>query len=237
MKKFLFTLLIIVFSISFLVEFIGDRLIKNILQENISSTLNRDVSIEKLNINYLSGEASGKDISLLNKKFDGYLLKIDSIVVDLDAFSIFSNDIIINNVLLENIKVNYFFNFSEQIISDNVRSLKEDLENKNTYSKSNKYFNIKNLDAKNISLSASSPNLNIEKTIRLDDMNFNNIGNTSESKDYKDILKDVFIDTTEIIKEKIFNENFLERLENFDPNQLEDKVKDKLKNKLKKLIN
>ena len=237
MKKFLFTLLIIVFSIYFLVEFIGDRLIKNILQENISSTLNRDVSIEKLNINYLSGEASGKDISLLNKKFDGYLLKIDSIVVDLDAFSIFSNDIIINNVLLENIKVNYFFNFSEQIISDNVRSLKEDLENKNTYSKSNKYFNIKNLDAKNISLSASSPNLNIEKTIRLDDMNFNNIGNTSESKDYKDILKDVFIDTTEIIKEKIFNENFLERLENFDPNQLEDKVKDKLKNKLKKLKN
>ena len=237
MKKFLFTLLIIVFSIYFLVEFIGDRLIKNILQENISSTLNRDVSIEKLDINYLSGEASGKDISLLNKKFDGYLLKIDSIVVDLDAFSIFSNDIIINNVLLENIKVNYFFNFSEQIISDNVKSLKEDLENKNTYSKSNKYFNIKNLDAKNISLSASSPNLNIEKTIRLDDMNFNNIGNTSESKDYKDILKDVFIDTTEIIKEKIFNENFLERLENFDPNQLEDKVKDKLKNKLKKLIN
>ncbi len=237
MKKFLFILLIIVFSIYFLVEFIGDRLIKNILQENISSTLNRDVSIEKLNINYLSGEASGKDISLLNKKFDGYLLKIDSIVVDLDAFSIFSNDIIINNVLLENIKVNYFFNFSEQIISDNVRSLKEDLENKNTYSKSNKYFNIKNLDAKNISLSASSPNLNIEKTIRLDDMNFNNIGNTSESRDYKDILKDVFIDTTEIIKEKIFNENFLERLENFDPNQLEDKVKDKLKNKLKKLIN
>ena len=237
MKKLLISLLIIVFSLYFLVEFIGDRLIKNILERNISSTLNRDVSIEKLDINYLSGEASGKDISLLNKKFDGYLLKIDSIVVDLDAFSIFSNDIIINNVLLENIKVNYFFNFSEQIISDNVRSLKEDLENKNTYSKSNKYFNIKNLDAKNISLSASSPNLNIEKTIRLDDMNFNNIGNTSESKDYKDILKDVFIDTTEIIKEKIFNENFLERLENFDPNQLEDKVKDKLKNKLKKLIN
>ena len=236
MKKFLISLLIIVSSTYFLVEFIGDRLIKNILQKNISSALNRDISIEKLNINYLSGEARGKDISLLNKKFDGYLLKIDFIVVDLDAFSIFSNDIIINNVLLENIKVNYYFNFSYQIISDNVRSLKEDLENKNTYSQSNKYFNIKNLDAKNISLSAFSPNLNIEKTIRLDDMNFNNVGNTNESRDYKDILKDVFIDTTEIIKEKIFNENFLDKLENFDPNQLEDKAKDKLKNKLKKLF-
>ena len=220
----------------FLVEFIGDRLIKNILQENISSALNRDVSIETLNINYLSGEAKGKNISLLNKKFNGYLLKIDFIVVDLDTFSIFSNDIIINNVLLENIKVNYYFNFSEQIISDNVRYLKEDLENKNTYSQSNKYFNIKNLDAKNISLSAFSPNLNIEKTIRLNDMNFNNVGNTSESRDYKDILKDIFIDTSEIVKQKIFNENFLEKLENFDSNQLEDKVKDKLKNKLKKLF-
>ena len=236
MKKFLISLLIIVSSTYFLVEFIGDRLIKNILQKNISSALNRDVLIKKLNINYLSGEARGKDISLLNKKFDGYLLKIDSIVVDLDAFSIFSNDIIINNVLLKNIKVNYYFNFSEQIISDNVRSLKEDLENKNTYSRSNKYFNIKNLDAKNISLSAFSPHLNIEKTIRLDDMNFNNIGNTNESRNYKDTLKDVFIDSTEIVKEKIFNENFLEKLENFDSNQLEDKVKDKLKDKLKKLF-
>tara|TARA_Y100001935_G_scaffold237009_1_gene222136 strand:- start:15 stop:725 length:711 start_codon:yes stop_codon:yes gene_type:complete len=236
MKKFLISLLIIVFSFYFLVEFIGDKLIKNIFEGNISSTLNRDVSIEKLNINYLSGEARGKNISLLNKKFDGYLLKIDSIVVDLDAFSIFSNDITINNVLLENIKVNYYFNFSDQIISDNVRSLKKDLENKNTYSQSNKYFNIKNLEAKNISLSAFSPNLNFEKTIRLDDMNFNNVGNTNESRNYKDILKDVFIDTTEIIKEKIFNQNFLDELENFDSNNLEDKVKDKLKNKLKKLF-
>ena len=236
MKKFLISSLIIAFSIYFLVEFIGDRLIKNILQENISSTLNRDVSIEKLNIKYLSGEARAKDVSLLNKKFDGYLLKIDSIAVDLDAFSIFSNDIIINSVLLENIKVNYYFNFSEQIISDNVRSLKKDLENKNSYSQSNKYFNIKNLDAKNISLSAFSLNLNIQKTIKLNDMNFNNIGNTSKSRNYKDILKDVFVDTTEVIKEKILNENFLERIDNFDPNQLEDKVKDKLKNKLKKLF-
>ena len=44
------------------------------------------------------------------------------------------------------------------------------------------------------------------------------------------------IDTSEIVKQKIFNENFLEKLENFDSNQLEDKVKDKLKNKHKKLF-
>ena len=236
MKKILYV--IIIFSISFYltIEFIGDRLIKNRLQKNISTQLNRDVSIDKLNINYLSGEADIKGLGLLNKKFEGYLLKVDTIMVKLDAFSLFTDNIVIENILLKDININYYFNYSDQIISDNVRSLGQEIKKKSADTQSNKYFNIKNLDAKNISLSASSPNLNIEKTIRLDDMNFNNIGNTSESKDYKDILKDVFIDTTEIIKEKIFNENFLERLENFDPNQLEDKVKDKLKNKLKKLF-
>ena len=216
MKKFLISLLIIVFSFYFLVEFIGDKLIKNIFEGNISSTLNRDVSIEKLNINYLSGEARGKNISLLNKKFDGYLLKIDSIVVDLDAFSIFSNDITINNVLLENIKVNYYFNFSDQIISDNVRSLKKDLENKNTYSRSHKYFNIKNLDAKNISLSMVSPNLDIEKTFALNDKNFKNIGNTSQSKNYKDVLKKFFNDTVDKVKDKVSIEDIKDAVYEID---------------------
>ena len=236
MKKFLSIILFSFVSFYFLIEFIGDRLIKNILQNNISATLNREIVIEKLNIDYLSGEANAKGIYLLNKNFADHLIKIETIKVDLDTFSIFSNDVIIDNVLLSDIEVNYYFKFTDQIINDNVKSLKKELENKSTYSQSNKYFNIKNLDAKNISLSALSPDLNIEKSLKLNDMNFKNIGNTSKSKNYKDILKDVFNDTIKIVKEKIFSENFLNKIENFDPKQIEDKVKDKLKNKLKKLF-
>ena len=236
MKKFFGVTVTLIITLYLLIEFIGDRLIKNVLQNNISSALNREVSIENLNIDYLSGEANAKGISLLNKNFEGFFVKIENVKVELDAFSIFSNDVIINNVLLDDIKVNYYFRFADQIIDDNVRSLKKDLENKTSYSNSNKFFNIKNLDAKNISLSALSPDLNIEKTLTLKDMNFKNVGNTSDSKNYKDILKDVFNNTIELVKEKIFNENFLDKLENFDPKQIENKVKDKLNNKLKKLI-
>ena len=236
MKKFFGVTVTLIITLYLLIEFIGDRLIKNVLQNNISSALNREVSIENLNIDYLSGEANAKGISLLNKNFEGFFVKIENVKVELDAFSIFSNDVIINNVLLDDIKVNYYFRFADQIIDDNVRSLKKDLENKTSYSDSNKYFNIKNLDAKNISLSALSPDLDIEKTLTLKDMNFKNVGNTSDSKNYKDILKGVFNNTIELVKEKIFNENFLDKLENFDPKQIEIKVKDKLKNKLKKLI-
>ena len=236
MKKFFGVTVTLIITLYLLIEFIGDRLIKNVLQNNISSALNREVSIENLNIDYLSGEANAKGISLLNKNFEGFFVKIENVKVELDAFSIFSNDVIINNVLLDDIKVNYYFRFADQIIDDNVRSLKKDLENKTSYSDSNKYFNIKNLDAKNISLSALSPDLDIEKTLTLKDMNFKNVGNTSDSKNYKDILKGVFNNTIELVKEKIFNENFLDKLENLDPKQIENKVKDKLKNKLKKLI-
>ena len=236
MKKFLSTILIFIVLLYVLIEFIGDKLIKNILENNISSSLNRDVSIEKLNIDYLNGQADASGINLLNKNFDGYLVSINNIKVDLDTFSIFSNDVIINNVLLDNININYYFNFSEQIISDNVRSLEQELRNKTSYSNSNKYFNIKNLNAKNISLSAKSPTLDFEKTITLNDMSFNNIGNTSQSKNYKDVLKEVFNDTVNLVKEKVLSENIVDKLQNFDPEKIENKVKDKLKNKLKKLI-
>ena len=236
MKKFLSTILILIVLFYVLIEFIGDKLIKNVLEKNISSSLNRDVSIEKLNIDYLKGQADAKGINLLNKNFEGYLVKINNIKVDLDTFSIFSNDVIIDSILLDNININYYFNFSDQIISDNVRSLEQELKNKTSYSDSNKYFNIKNLNAKNISLSAKSPNLGFEKTITLNDMAFNNIGNTSESKNYKDVLKEVFNDNVNLIKEKVLSGNILNKLQNFDPEEIENKVKDKLKNKLQKLI-
>ncbi len=236
MKKFLSIITIFIILICVLIEFIGDRIVKSILEDNISTSLNRDVSIEKLNIDYLNGQADAKGISLLNKNFEGHLVRIESIKVDLDTFSIFSNDVIINNVLLDNISVNYYFNFSTQIISDNVKSLKRELKKKGSASSSNKYFNIKKLKAKNISLSAKSPDLNFEKTITLNDMSFQNIGNTSQSKNYKDVLNQVFNDTVDLVKEKILSGNILDKLENFNPEEIENKVKDKLKNKLKKLI-
>jgi len=237
MKKILYV--IIIFSISFYltIEFIGDRLIKNRLQKNISSQLNRDVSIDKLNINYLSGEADIKGLGLLNKEFEGHLLKVDTIMVKLDTFSLFTDNIVIENILLKDININYYFNFNDQIISDNVRSLGQEIKKKSADTQSNKYFNINNLDAKNISLSILSPTINIEKNFSLSDMSFENIGNTDQSNDYKNTLQKVFNDILNKVKEKFSIEDVLENLENFNTNEIENKVKDKFKNKLKKLIN
>ena len=244
MKKFFSLTAILGILFFVLIEFLGDKLIKNILENNISSSLNRNVEIEKLNIDYLSGKASAKNITLLNKKFDGYLIGIDSINVNLDTYSIFSNNILINDVLLNNIKLNYYFNFSDQKINDNLKSLQKDLKYENTNSESNKYFNIRNLEAKNISLSVLSPELNVEKTFAISDIKLNDIGNTKNSKDYKDALKKIFNDTVDNVKNKVMNDNFLDKLYELDTDLVEEKIKeklnlnkDKIKNKLKGLIN
>ena len=244
MKKFFSLTAVLGILFFVLIEFLGDKLIKNILENNISSSLNRNVEIEKLNIDYLSGKASAKNITLLNKKFDGYLIGIDSINVNLDTYSIFSNNILINDVLLKNIKLNYYFNFSDQKINDNLKSLQKDLKYENTNSESNKYFNIRNLEAKNISLSVLSPELNVEKTFAISDIKLNDIGNTKNSKDYKDALKKIFNDTVDNVKNKVLNDNFLDKLYELDTDLVEEKIKeklnlnkDKIENKLKGLIN
>jgi len=237
MKKFFSLIIILFLSFYILIEFIGDRLIKGVLESNISNSLSREVTIEKLNIDYLSGESQAENIKLINKKFNGNLAEIKSVKVNLDAFSIFSNEIVINDVQLNNINLNYYFKFAERITSDNLRNLQQDLEFKNTNSQSSKFFNIKNLDAKNINLAVLSPEFDFEKTFSIMDMNFKDIGNTKNSKDYKDTLKKVFKDMVIDVREKIMSNNLLDTLENLDIEQIENKVKDKLKNKLKGLIN
>ncbi len=244
MKKLILLITILIISSYLFIVFVSDNLIKNVLQKNISTSLNRNVSIEKLNINYFKGEADIKEIQLSNKEFAGYLINIKNIKVRLDAFSIFSNNILIRNILLKDIRVNYYFNYDGLKILDNIRSFQKDLGNKTSNSHSNKYFNIENLDAKNISLAVLSPDMNFEKTFTLNDMNFKNIGNANTSKNYKDILKEIFRDATNTIEGKVLNDNILNELQNYNPKLIEDKVKqqinkkkDKLKNKLKELLN
>ena len=233
MKKLILLITILIISSYLFIVFVSDNLIKNVLQKNISTSLNRNVSIEKLNINYFKGEADIKEIQLSNKEFAGYLINIKNIKVRLDAFSIFSNNILIRNILLKDIRVNYYFNYDGLKILDNIRSFQKDLGNKTSNSHSNKYFNIENLDAKNISLAVLSPDMNFEKTFTLNDMNFRNIGNANTSKNYKDILKEIFKDAMIMIEGKVLNGNILNELQNYNPKLIEDK----LKNKLKELLN
>ena len=247
MKKILFFVLFLAISIFILSEFVGDKIIKGILEKNISSSIDRKTEINDLKISYLKGEAVIKKISLNNKNFPNQLLTIENAFIKLKSSSIFSNIVEISSVELDGIEFNYYFNLKKAKINDNVKSLNKSIDSNDNESSSSKQFNIEKLNIKNIALSVNSPDLKISQTVSLKNMEFNNVGNTQKSKSYKTIIKDFSKDAAETVKKKFLKSNVkekIDKLKDINEEKVKDKIKkeieknnDKLKDKLKKLIN
>ena len=243
MKKILIFFLIIISLFYILSEFVGDRIIKGALETNISNVLDRETKIENLKINYRNGDAEIYGLEIKNKEFDGNLLQLQKAYIKLNTSSIFSNNIEIDSVLLDGINLNYFFNIQYTMVNDNVRSLEKTLETGSGKSTSTKYFNIKKLNAKNIILSVNSEELKINKNISLQNLEFENIGNTVNSKNYKTVLRDFAKQTIKTVKKKVLSGNLQNKLKNIDEDKIKEKIKkeldknkNKLKNKLKKIL-
>jgi len=247
MKKILFFVLFLAISIFILSEFVGDNIIKGVLEKNISSSIDRKTEINDFKISYLKGEAVIKKISVNNKNFPNQLLTIDNAFIKLKSSSIFSNIIEISSVELDGIEFNYYFNLKKAKINDNVKSLNKSIDSNDDESSSSKQFNIEKLNIKNIVLSVNSPDLKISQTVSLKNMEFNNVGNTQKSKSYKTIIKDFSKDAAETVKKKFLKSNVkekIDKLKDINEEKVKDKIKkgleknkDKLKDKLKKLIN
>jgi len=243
MKKILVFFVIIISLFYILSEFVGDRIIKGALETNISNVPDRKTTIENLKINYRNGDAEIYGLQIKNKNFDGNLLNLDKAYLKLNTSSIFSNNVEIESVVLDGIKLNYYFNIEYTMVNDNVRSLEKTLDTGSGKSTSTKYFNIKKLNAKNIILSVNSDELKINKNIALENLEFKNVGNKPNSKNYKTILRDFAKQTIKTVKKKVLSGNLQNKLKNIDEDKIKEKIKkeldknkNKLKNKLKKLI-
>ena len=248
MKKIISVLVVLVIAIYVLVEFIGDNIIKGSLESNITSTLDRKTTIGNLNINYLSGSAEIEDLKIQNKDFPGHLILLKNASAKLNTSSIFSEKIEIDEILINGVNLSYYFVVTKKMkINDNVKSLQKTLNKESSSSSSSKKFIIKNLRLDNIVISAKSEKLNIDKSINFENLEFKNIGNTKDSKDYKTVLKETINKVIKDMKNKVLSGNAgnaLNKVKNIDQNKIKEKIKkelfqnkDKVKNKLKKLLN
>ena len=247
MKKLISILIVIFLIIYVLVEFIGDSIIKSSLEGNLSNSLKRETTINDLSIGYLSGKAEIKDLKISNKEFPGILLEIKNASAKLSTRSIFSNKIEIDEIILDGVDLNYYFNLNRNLkVEDNVKSIQENLKKSDKKASSSKEFIIKKLDLKNFNISANSDELNFNQQISLKDMSFDNVGNTEDSKNYKTVLKDLFDKAFKSVKNKALSGNIsnsLDKIKNIDEQKIKEKIKkeidankDKVKNKLKKLF-
>ena len=248
MKKIISVLVVLVIAIYVLVEFIGDNIIKGSLESNITSTLDRQTTIGNLNINYLSGSAEIEDLKIQNKDFPGHLILLKKASAKLNTSSIFADKIEIDEILINGVNLSYYFVVNNKMkINDNVKSLQKTLNKGSSTSSSSKKFIIKNLRLDNIVISAKSEKLNIDKSINFENLEFKNIGNTKDSKDYKTVLKETINKVIKDMKNKVLSGNVgnaLNKVKNIDQNKIKEKIKkelfqnkDKVKDKLKKLLN
>ena len=230
MKKILVIAVSLIFISIALVAFLSDKIIKKNLEDILSKNLNRSVKIANFDVSYLNGEINLEKIGINNKDFPGKLLVVDQAFVKLDLLSFYEDIIVIDNIMLDGVSLNYYFDITN-ISKSNFTSLKKTLENKKSPNKKpdDKKFLVKQLDIKEISVSASSSKLNLSQTIKLSDMKFENLGNTKESKNYKAIAKKTIDKAYNELKGKLTSGAF-------DQNVIKDKIKDELKNKFKKIL-
>ena len=230
MKKFLlFTVSLIIISTIFLVLF-RNLIVKKTFEGILSNNLNRVVEIGSFDVGYLSGEVNLEKIEINNKDFPGKLLIVDKAFAQLDAMSFYEDTIKIDNILLDGININYFTNINNRV-NNNFNSLKKTLENKNRQSSKpdSKKFLIKQLDIKNIQVSATSLELNLTHKVVLNDMKFTNLGNANGSKNYNILAREIIEIANREIKEKIVAGAV-------DEEVIKDKIKEQLKKKFKKLL-
>jgi len=248
MKKIISVLVVLIIAIYVLVELVGDSVIKGSLESNITSTLDRQTTIGNLNINYLSGSAEIEDLKIKNKDFPGNLILLKKASTKLNTSSIFSDKIEIDEILINGVNLSYYFVVNNKMkINDNIKSLQKTLNKGSSSSSSSKKFIIKNLKLDSIVISAKSEKLNLDKSINFENLEFKNIGNTKDSKDYKTVLKETINKAMKDMKNKVLSGNAgnaLNKVKNIDQNKIKEKIKkellqnkDKVKNKLKKLLN
>ena len=230
MKKFLIiTVCLIITSFIFVILF-RDLIVKKTFEGILSNNLNRTVEIGNFDVDYLSGEVNLENIEINNKDFPGKLLIVDKAFAQLDAMSFYEDTIKIDNILIDGINVNYFTNINKRV-NNNFNSLKRTLENKNRQASKpdTKKFLIKQLDIKNIQISATSLELDLTQKVDLNDMKFKNLGNAKGSKNYNILAREIIEIANKEIKEKIVAGAV-------DEEVIKDKIKKQLKKKFKKLL-
>jgi len=226
MKKFLIYLSILIFTILIFLKFFFDPIAKSIISKRLSADTGREVSLGKINTNFLKGSIQIKNIQIKNSQIFSRenLATISSIEGKLKLDMLTSGIINFSKISFENINLNYdvivqngkivdsfyllkgFLNKSpnKNSIVEKSKPTKQILPGNNELNKNRKSidFVIDKLIISKINISVLAKDLKFKKNIILDKMIFTNVGNTKNSNHFKDVISAI----TTSIAVKINNE-------------------------------
>ena len=262
MRKFFIFIIILISIISVISYFTFDTILKNYVINSVSKKIEKKISLDQIKTNLFKGTIAVKNLSVAdNSQNKKNLIEIQNTIIDINVLTLLSETVSFNKVNLDGVLINYKASIVNGKIVDNFGLINQFLdkkkknessinkqtqdnkekksENKKDILKSNntktedKNFVIKNLNIPLIVIQAEAKDLNFYKKLKIDSMNFQNVGNTKDSNHYKDVL--AMIATNIVIK--LNNESITSGLKQKFENKIKKLMKkDNIQNKIESLI-
>ena len=260
MKKFFLFTLLVFLSVIVAGYFSFDVILKKYLISSINKKIEKKIYIEKIQTHLIQGKAKVYNLKIANKNsenFKDYLIEIKNLSIDVDILSVFREIVKIHELNLNGTSMNYKasivdgkiidnFNLINQYLEKNKKSDKnlKLIEDKNKKDKDeivknnldntkDKNFIIQKLKIPEIIINAEAKDLNFTKQLKIDSMEFQNVGNTKNANHFKDVF--AMIATNIAIK--LNNETIISNLKEKFNNKIQKILeKDQLKNKLENIL-
>lgn len=237
MKKFLIYLSILILAILIFLKFFFDPIAKSIISKRLSVDTGREVSLGKINTNFLKGSIQIKNIQIKNSPIFSRenLATISSVEGKLKLDMLTSGIINFSKISFENINLNYdvivqngkivdsfyllegFLNKSpnKNSIIEKSKPTKQILPGNNELNKNRKSidFVIDRLIIPKINISVLAKDLKFKKNIILDKMIFTNVGNTKNSNHFKDVISAITTNIAVKINNEVIVENIKQQFE------------------------
>jgi hypothetical protein len=262
MRKFFTFIIILISIISVISYFTFDTILKNYVINSVSKKIEKKISLDQIKTNLFKGTIAVKNLSVAdNSQNKKNLIEIQNTIIDINVLTLLSETVSFNKVNLDGVLINYKASIVNGKIVDNFGLInqfldkkkknessinkqtqdnkekksenKKDILKSNNTKKEDKNFVIKNLNIPLIVIQAEAKDLNFYKKLKIDSMNFQNVGNTKDSNHYKDVL--AMIATNIVIK--LNNESITSGLKQKFENKIKKLMKkDNIQNKIESLL-
>ena len=262
MRKFFIFIIILISIISVISYFTFDTILKNYVINSVSKKIEKKISLDQIKTNLFHGTVVVKNLFVIdNSQNKQNLIEIQNTIIDINLLTLLSETVYFNKVNLDGVLINYKASIINGKIVDNFGLInqfldkkkenessinkqtqdnkekksenKKDILKSNNTKKEDKNFVIKNLNIPLIVIQAEAKDLNFYKKLKIDSMNFQNVGNTKDSNHYKDVL--AMIATNIVIK--LNNESITSGLKQKFENKIKKLMKkDNIQNKIESLL-
>ena len=234
MKKFFIYFFLLLILISVFVKFTFDPFAKSFLEKNLTKDSGRLVTIQSLSTNFFTGSISIENVQIKNDKMFSRenLITVPLIKAKLKISELFYKKIHFANMLINNPTINYDVVIQNGKMIDSFY-LAESLSQKNssnqlsvqsqaaktsaTNAPSNKGpqidFVIDTLNIPKINISVLAKDFQFAKNISVDNMNFQNVGNTHDSNHYKDVMAMIVMNMAVKINNEVITGNLKKKFE------------------------